>query len=703
MANEVLLNPDGTPLSPFAMEEAKARSIGNLNALAEGATFNNWDEMRARIGALSGGKGYLDRRDAYRKERQNHYEANPASANAYEFLGGMLPLAFGNPAAIPTAVRAAYGAPAQIANVARAARNTAVQGGAQGVISGFGSAEELKDAPLEMAGYGVSGAALGALVPVVGRTTGGVLSRIKDYFSPNVENKAAQFLERAVLDSGSTPQKIGQLIDDDRVAGVGLSTIMDTSSGVRALAERIAARGGESSRKLLENAEQTINLQPRAVQARLKNDLRAGEFYADEAQAVANLRAGAPTMYDEIYKHGEVFNPKINELLEDIDFASAFNRAKTINAKKAGIAIRNGEDPSRFQLKDMYKIVNDEAGNIKDFKLVSTPDIRTLDLVQQELGAKVRSLYKGSGADPGYANALDAQRKELVKYMDEATTDPRTNISKYAEVRKKYGDEKEIINAFEAGKDKFKDMDGEAIKTYYDDLSDAAKTAARTGVDRNARNDISKAIDSGSSAAKAVSGDFIEAKWEPLFESPAKFSLYKAAMKRQVEDHDHAQNIIRAAQRGVDQRAASNLNEGNGIASEAVRQAATGNQKGVFLSLTKDVVSAIANPGLTDNVAARLTELILSKERKDIVPAVKVLEIYAAGAQKALVDKGRTERMVTSGIAASLPHESSGGGPDDGTSQLSDDQKAKLEKILKNQPPPEVAKSKLEEIIKNKK
>jgi len=69
-------------------------------------------------------------------------------------------------------------------------------------------------------------------------------------------------------------------------------------------------------------------------------------------------------------------------------------------------------------------------------------------LVKRELDAKITGLYGGSGAKPTYADALKEQRNDLVRYMDEATTDSITNISKYAQVRKTYGDEKEIINAF---------------------------------------------------------------------------------------------------------------------------------------------------------------------------------------------------------------------------------------------------------------
>ena len=681
MAEEAIR--DTTATGTAIPDGDRARTLAQLRAVGSGLTFNNADEFEAWVRSKFG-EDYTTARNKIRSENESYSEKYPFESTAFNLAGAVLPtIMTGGLGLIPSAA----GATGTLARIAASpTARAAVTGGVTGAASGFGEAKEMANVPGEMAGYGILGTGLGAATPAVTRTAGGILSTIKDYFSPNVEKKVGQLLQRSVKETGLTTQEIRDRLAKDRMIGVESSSLADTSDDLRALAVKLETRGKAGASELRNEAERTIDLQPRTVQQRLKKDLRAGDFYEDEARTVANLRASAPGMYDEVYKHGEILDPRVANLLEDIDFAEAFKVAKVVNKKLADTAIRNGEDPSRFQLKDIYKIVNNEDGSIKDFKVVSVPDLRTLDLVQRELDAKITGLYGGPGAKPTLAAATKKQREDLIKYMDEATTDPRTNISKYAQVRKTYGDEKEIINAFEMGKDKFKAMDPEEIKKYYDGISDAAKTAARTGVARDAYNNIDMAVRSGSSAAKAVSGDFIQAKYEPLFESTKKFDFFKAAMSREAELHDQAQSILNASVRSAGKRADLNLNEKAGAMGSILVQAGSGNWTSAARSLSNNVATAISNPGLTDGVAEKLTKLLLSKTPEDVGVALKVIENFSAKADKALMDKGRRELMAVSGFSAVAPKKGSGERPDDESSTLSDDDRKELRAIRSKRP-----------------
>jgi hypothetical protein len=66
-------------------------------------------------------------------------------------------------------------------------------------------------------------------------------------------------------------------------------------------------------------------------------------------------------------------------------------------------------------------------------------------------------------------------------------------------------------------------------------------------------------------------------------------------------------------------------------------------------------VTAIANPGLNDEVAGELTRRLLSKDPKDVAASVKLLEDYAKNADQAFKDRGRRELMGVSGITAAAP------------------------------------------------
>lgn len=639
-------------------EAQRAHDVGGLRAFAQGLTFNNADEIEAAIRSMKGKGGspeenrqnYYDTRNQIRSANEKYANDYPVESTIYELGGGALPMAF---------TGGASAAPRGAGMLSRLAASPTARAAATGVVSGAasgaGAAKELEDVPAGMVNYGVVGGATGAVLPVANRTVGGVLSTIKDYFSPNVEKKTAQLLSRAVEGTGMTPQQLMAKINEDRKAGVMSSSLASTSDDLQALAEKVAGRGRAGSRALQQEAENTINYQPGRVRQRVKDDLRAGDYHADEAKTIEKLRADAPQWYEDAYSFGDVQHPDIAKILNHKDFADAFRTAKGIAETEALAAELRGEDASKYKLKELYQTVTNDKGELTGFKLVDVPDVRTLDYLKRGIQANIDSGFKGQGMSTAKASALKKVLDPYLETIDRVTVDPKTGISKYAETRKRYGDEKEVINAFTAGKDDFKSMDHEEIAQYYDGLSDAAKTAARTGAARSIYDKIGKATQGGGSVAKAVSGDFNEAKLAPLFESPEKFDLFKAAMQREIELHDHAKDILAATKKGAGQRAESNLSEKAGAVGGALIQAGHGNWLGGAKSLSNNVATGIANPGLNDEVAAELTKRLLSKNPKDVAAAVKLIEDYSASADKAFKNKGRNELMAVSGISAAAP------------------------------------------------
>jgi hypothetical protein len=364
---------------------------------------------------------------------------------------------------------------------------------------------------------------------------------------------------------------------------------------------------------------------------------------------IASRRAEAPGMYDEAYQHGDILDPRIAQLLEDKDFASAFNKAKIINKKEADSAIRNNEDPSRFQMKEIYKIVNNDDGTIKDFKLVDVPDLRTLDLVKRELDAKIRGMYRGAGADPTYATALKKQRNDLVNYMDQATTDPKTGISKYAETRKKYGDRMELEEAAEIGMNDFNKLRHTQVEELFSDLSDAGKDAFRLGVANNRTQKMLDAADKNVSPASFVSGMSNDLKLQPLFDSDAKFKVYQYAQMRDLQLHDEWREVVRA----IGSRS-EDTPSGAKVLGQAAMQALKGNPKAAALTIGADAMLAVQNPAMTNEVAAEIAKHLMSKEPKEVAAAVKLIEHYRKGVASGEAFKGNAERAVTSGAMGSF-------------------------------------------------
>jgi hypothetical protein len=647
----------------------RARDVGGLRAMGQGLTFNNADEIEAALRSMKGGgkntpeqnrQNYYDTRNQIRKEYEQYSQEYPGESTMLELAGGALPMAFtGGAGAAPKAA-------GMLSKIAASPTARAMATGvATGALSGAGAAKELSDVPVEAANMAVMGAGLGSVLPSVGRGASGILSTIKDYISPNVQQKTAQFLSKAAKDAGMTPQQMMAKIVEDRQAGVASSNFASTSDELQALAERVAERSSDSAKAMRQDAANTLDYQPGRVMQRVKDDLRAGDYHADLDQTVRKLRADAPQWYEDAYSFGDVQHPDIAKILNHKDFADAFRTAKGIAETEALAAELRGEDPSKYKLKELYQTVTNDKGELTGFKLVDVPDVRTLDYLKRGIQANIDSAYKGQGMSTAKASALKEVLDPFLATVDRATIDPATGVSKYAQTRKMYGDEKEIINAFEAGRNEFGNMDHEDVSKWYDGLSDTAKQAARTGVARGIFNKMDKATQGGGSVAKVVGGSYNEDKLRPLFESDDKsdnkFDLFKAAMKREMELHDQAKDFLSASSRGVRAQSKENMESGAKAFGSAAFQAASGHPLGGARSLMNNVATAIANPGLNDEVAGELTKRLMSKDPKDVAAAVKLIEDYSASAEQAFKNKGRNELMAVSGITAAAPPPTEGG------------------------------------------
>jgi hypothetical protein len=402
-----------------------------------------------------------------------------------------------------------------------------------------------------------------------------------------------------------------------------------------------------------QDAANTIDYQPGRVMKRLKDDLSAGNYQADVDKTVQQLRADAPQWYEEAYSFGSVDDPTINKILGNREFADSFRIGKKIADTEALAAETAGEDPSKFKLRDVYKIITDDDGKMIGYERAEIPDVRTLDYVKRGMKAKIDAMY--ASGETAEASSLRKVYDNFLNKLDSATVDPTSNVSKYALARKKFGDEKEVLDAFEMGRKDFSGMDHENVAKWYGDLSESAKQAARTGVARGIFEKMDKATQGEGSVAKVVSGTYNSDKIRPLFDSDKKFDLFQAAMKREVELHDYAKDFLAASSRGVRAESKKTIEgEGKEFGSAAAK-AVTGNPLSGGKSLMYNAMTAIANPGLNDEVAGELTRRLLSKEPKDVAASVKLIEDYASSADQAFKERGRRELMGVSGITAAAP------------------------------------------------
>jgi hypothetical protein len=234
-----------------------------------------------------------------RQEYAQYSKESPVASTVAEFAGGMAP-----------AVGMMFVPGAQAAGAAQAARSTggalarlAGLGAATGAVSGAGSATE-GDRTSGATSGGLVGGTLGLAVPIGMRSATGGAKWLRERFLPNdasAKQRAEQMLYDAVVKrSKMTPQQMEAAMNKDRAMGVP-SVLANLSPATARLTRGVAKVGSEGADTIEDVlGKQKFGARERAY-SQVKKGLQPGDYYADEAKLVQDLRSKAGTMYDEAY------------------------------------------------------------------------------------------------------------------------------------------------------------------------------------------------------------------------------------------------------------------------------------------------------------------------------------------------------------------------------------------------------------------
>jgi hypothetical protein len=662
----------GTPVSDEDLarlyEKQAARDIGSNRALMQGMTLGWGDEGEAALRAIpelrNGPSAYSE---AYAKKLKDINRAQglysseyPIEAATNEFVGGMLPMTFTGGASAPATAAKSPGFLAKMADiVSPSVKNAAAKvasklepaapyaenaliGGGMGAVSGAGNSPEDR---LGGAASGLAvGTGLGVAVPATLRPATSVLGMLRDKMSPDSSKIAAKMLSDVAEKSNMSPAQLYAALDaklvEDRLRGIDQSTLMDLNPQMRALGNRLAG-GSERGAEIMGNkAQADIAGAPDRVFGRVKKELGAGNYYQDLERMIEERRAAAPDIYKNVQQLGDIDDNVISHQLENSPaLASIFNDVRNINKERALTARGRGEDPSQFEMKDIYRVVTDKDGNVTDFKLVQLPDFRTLDLMKRSLDAKIRAGFASKeGLNPEKAVMLKEKRDLLLNRMDKIAPE-------YKELRKQYADRKELEDAAQLFKDDFHKMDPEHISSIYEDLSDPAKEMARTGAARNIYGQISNSAERSSSPANIVMSKTNRERLLPLFDNDeSRFGLFQAAMQREAELHDQAHKILKMTGREIEEQPGL-----TGSVKKAAINALTGSPKSAAMSLTNDAMVAASSPTMTPEVAEQLSKHLLAKDPKQVAAAVKVIEDYRNNETAKMMARTGRDRALTGG------------------------------------------------------
>lgn len=645
-------------------------SLANVGrSAAQGLALGFGDEAIARVRAKMEGRPYEDVLAEERAAYKSFTEKYPLTSLGSEIVGGIVPtvgsllLPGGQAAAPVTAGRTAQ----LMSRVGQAvpqmlkspAAKIAGTGAATGTVSGLGTAEGTFSERLPSAlGTGLASGIAGPIL-AKGVTTGGnVLGRAYNMMRPSqstAEKAATRKVLQAMGRDEMTIDDVRQQMARERGMGVE-STLADVSPSMKSLGEASIMVPGKGRRVLGEVMEERLEEGREKVGQRVLQSIGKGADFTQEMQNLTTaLRKNASPLYKEAYQFGEVYDPKIMKVLENDTFKRAYQEArKIIDAERVAAELR-GEDVSQFMLKPLYQA--DAAGNITK---VDIPDVRTLDYIKRGMDQLIEKGYSSQdGLTKADARALQELKKVYMNTIDQATIDPKTGVSKYAEARKQYAGDFEVLQALKFGKDDFlttKTLPAEAQKIV-DGMSVAEKDALRAGV---AQSILTKIMDSPqqiNAAQKVIGAPSTRKRLATLFDTPQEYEMFETALVREAELFRNAQEMIRNSRTANRQEALKDLKNPDrlfDIAGEAIDASMIGSPGSIVGRVLKFIQ---ARATMDERTAGEVASILRASDPQEVAQALAKLEQQSSKFATGQARRGMTEKAIgaETGIIASQP------------------------------------------------
>lgn len=607
-------------------------------AIGQGLGMGWGDEAEAWLRSkLPGSKGYDAELAQINREYAQYSQENPFVAPALEFTGGMLPVVAslavpGSQAAAPaTALRAAGALNRLRAVAANPVARTVATGATTGAISGAGSAQPGERGTGAATGA-IIGTGVGLAAPAVIRGGGAATRWLRDRVAPTEElitERAAGKVNKALQQSGMTPQQAADVISADRARNIP-STLANVSRPTVGLAETAAQRSGTAP-DIIEEAldRQRLGSRERAY-TQAKQGIGGGNYYDDLKKLQSEMRLKADPLYKQAYSYGEVTDPEVLKFLELPQFKQGIKEAEELLSAEGR------------QL-DLYREMIDPTTGEKVKQFV--PTVETLDQVKRGIDRLIEN-ETDSVTDKVSAlgRVYTLKKNEFLNALDSAVPD-------FAKARAVYRGDAEIADAMRKGMQDFGKLDHEQVINLTKDMGPAELDAFRTGVVRDIYSRIMKPSGNVNAAQRIIGAPEMQAKLQPLFDSPAKFELFKSALERESQLFQQSNRILGGSATGRRTAAREAFEEGPGV-GQMVGDAITG---GFWGSLSQMASRVARSATMTDEIAEKTAKLLMSSEPAEVAAAVKLLETEAEKAIPKATAVTRKELGLTTGTTAAFP------------------------------------------------
>lgn len=578
---------------------------GVITGAADTASFGGGDEMMAAAKAwpalLTDKLAFKDVYDKdlarRRQEQAAIQERSPIAYGTGQVGGAILPgisltkggaaltarapklMSYLNGSRVPTAAGRAIGGAVPAATVG------AVSGGVYGYGSGTGGDEPRLENAQNAA---ILGGVLGPVANMAGRALSPLAERAAKVFrkaaEPVTGTTVKEIAETSALPAlppitagqekaamGKVEQSLRQAFPDEAQYQSALQAYKQGDESLVELASvplRNRAKGAAQFPSGQQRAEQFFDQKvagvgERAESAIAKNVSGTKAFYATVDDIFDAGRSKAAPLYDKAYAGA-------------IDESSPVIQSPEI---QSALAAARRKYPS--ELKD-------------------TPDnsIKALDYAKRVIDDQI-----GTAQRQGQSNFVRSRtsiKNDLLKAMDEASPD-------YAKARAESGDYLKLTQAMDDGR-AFDKLDPELLTKNYSKLSDAEKSAFKSGVAKS----LYDKIDRGGNPYKQTMGDPAKTKRLAKILSPSEFKELESAMKAEDRIFKMRNEILGGSPTTSKAIAAADI---AGAADEIISLGSGGSVAGAAKS---GVISAIKKrmSGLTDETAGRISDILYETDPK---------------------------------------------------------------------------------------
>jgi hypothetical protein len=339
-------------------------------------------------------------------------------------------------------------------------------------------------------------------------------------------------------------------------------------------------------------------------------------MYETEAALTDSLKDNAKTLYDDAYKFGTVKDQRILAMMEQPQFKEAYRQVLETNKIRKANALAKGEDPSKYDMTQVYKITETQPG-IYNMELVDAPDVKTLDQIKRGLDYIIRSGRKSSNAaDQDAAQALNEYKKTFLGILDDI-------VPSYGIARNQYKGDLEVLDALDVGRTQYGKYSPDQAKDYVAGLTSSERDALRIGYAQQFMDKIGNAKNSINAAEELLGAENNAGRLQALFDTPEEYEVFKGILKAESRNVKSAQQIGQGSATGRRAELQKEF-EGDNVASQILDLAGSSP-----FQVWRRIITKAPELFKNEQVAASVSKILNTGKPDDLNKLLRSLESRA--------------------------------------------------------------------------